>query len=40
MTSEWSPKIESVGGDGTSGNVQDKRHQLTGQFVQRGDHQQ
>ena len=31
---------ERVGSDGTSGNVQDKRHQLTGQFVQRGDHQQ
>ena len=31
---------QRVGGDSAGGDVQDKRHQLAGQFVQRGDHQQ
>ena len=31
---------QRVGGDGAGGDVQDKRHQLAGQFVQRGNHQQ
>jgi hypothetical protein len=40
MTSVIAEDRERVGGDGAGGDVQNKRHQLAGQFVQRRDHQQ
>lgn len=40
ITSEWSPKIDSAGGDASCRHVQAERGQLSGDLVQVGEHQQ
>ena len=40
ITSEWSPKMESAGGDGAGGYVEHRRSQLPGDLVHVGEHQE